>query len=47
VKPSAWVWIACAVLLLIAAALAFSGDLYPAVIVLILVSAVLIGYRVR
>jgi mannose/fructose/N-acetylgalactosamine-specific phosphotransferase system component IID len=47
VKPSAWVWIVCAVLLLIAASLAFSGALYPAVIVLILVTAVLIGYRVR
>ena len=46
-KPSAWVWIVCAVLLLIAASLAFSGALYAAVIVLILVSAVLIGYRMR
>jgi len=33
------------VALLIAAGLAFSGDLYPAVIVLILISGVLIGHR--
>ncbi|MBT0769261.1 hypothetical protein KIH74_10040 [Kineosporia sp. J2-2] len=46
-KTSAWVWVGCGVGLLIAAGLAFSGDLYPAVIMLILVSAVLIGYRVR
>ena len=46
-KPTAWVWLVCAVALLIAAGLAFSGDLYPAVIVLILISGVLLAYRLR
>ncbi|MCD5314142.1 hypothetical protein [Kineosporia babensis] len=46
-KPTAWVWLICAVALLIAAGLAFSGSIYPAAIVLLLVSGVLVAHRLR
>lgn len=46
-NPRAWVWLFCAVALLIAAGLAFAGDVYPAVIVLILVSGALFAERRR
>jgi hypothetical protein len=47
VNPRAWIWLFCVVALLIAAGLAFAGDLYPAVIVLILVSGALFVERRR
>jgi len=46
-RPTAWVWVFCTVALLIAAGLAFSGDLFPAVIVLILVAGALAVERMR
>ena len=47
-KTPVWVWVVCAVALLIAAGLAFSGSLYAAVIVLILVLGTLAAtHRVR
>ncbi|GAB6897361.1 hypothetical protein [Kineosporia succinea] len=46
-KPSSWVWIGCGLALLLAAALAFSGALFPAVIVLVLVCGVLVAHRLR
>ncbi len=46
-KPTALVWSVCAVALLIAAGLAFSGSLFGAGIIVILVCVVLLANRLR
>ncbi|GLY17584.1 hypothetical protein Kisp01_45980 [Kineosporia sp. NBRC 101677] len=47
VKISALVWLVCVVALVIAGAMAFSGNLFPAAITLVLVCVVLLAHRLR
>ncbi|MCE0537273.1 hypothetical protein LWF15_17365 [Kineosporia rhizophila] len=46
-KISALVWLVCVVALVIAGAMAFSGNLFPAAITLVLVCVVLLAHRLR